>query len=693
MLAVRLVDLALAAEFGLQRLDRDAVRLHATIAAALADQLVDDHALVGVRVGAALASAALLGGAGLVVEQERDTGDRGQFALDGVEFVAMVQRRAGRPLRARRIFAWVVADHGDAGDALGRDLPRHLVRREMALGLLAAGHGDRVVVEQLVGKGDAARDGPADSERAGMGIGAVAEILEDMAALRERRLADPVRAFAAHLGEAGGVAVHPLHHVMAADAGIGARALRHHGRGIMRAARAEIGRAAGDLLRLGEAALRRGDLLQPGAERRVVAVLQQAAAQRDRDIVGVERAMDREEPVAVLVLLADHHRLVLGAVKLLADLDLDQRALLLDHHDQVESFREGLQLGGIDRPGTGELEQADAEIIGADLVDAEIDQGLLHVEIGFADGGDADARLLAAMADDAVQLVGAQIGQHRIALVEMHPAFLLDEIELAADSEAAGRRGVIGRSDDGDAVERTVDGGRRFDVILDAFDADPDRGEARQRDTVQAVIDDLLHAGRVEDRHHPVDQHEFGLMGVGRGFRRVIVAHQADHAALRIGASHVAVAEDVAGAVDARPLAVPEREDAVMLAFAAQARLLRAPDRGRGEVLVEARLEDDVRGSQRLGRSHQLLVEPPERGAAIAGNEAGGVEPGQPVALALHQQHAGDGLRTGEEDLSLVEIVFVVERDVPQRSRLGAGFPWCLGHVRPPGSSFPPTGR
>ena len=222
LVAVRLVDLALAAEFGLQRLDRDAVRLHATIAAALADQLVDDHALVGVRVGAALAPPALLGGAGLVVEQERDAGGRGQFALDGVELVAMVQRRAGRPLRARRIFAGVVADDGDALHALGRDLPCHLVGREMPFRLLAAGHGDGVVVEQLVGEGNAGGDGPADRERAGMGIGAVAEILEDMAALRERRLADPVGAFAAHLGEAGGVAVHPLHHVMAADAGISA---------------------------------------------------------------------------------------------------------------------------------------------------------------------------------------------------------------------------------------------------------------------------------------------------------------------------------------------------------------------------------------------------------------------------------------------------------------------------------------
>ena len=117
--------------------------------------------------------------------------------------------------------------------------------------------------------------------------------------------------------------------------------------------------------------------------------------------------MDREEPLALFVLLADHHRLVGGAVKLLAQLDLDQRALLLDDHDEVEPSGEVLQLLRIERPGAGDLEQADAEIIGADLVKAELLQRLAHVEIGFADGDDADARRLTAGKDGLVELVGA----------------------------------------------------------------------------------------------------------------------------------------------------------------------------------------------------------------------------------------------------------------------------------------------
>ena len=63
----------------------------------------------------------------------------------------------------------------------------------------------------------------------------------------------------------------------------------------------------------------------------------------------------------------------------------------------------------------------------------------------------------------------------------------------------------------------------------------------------------------------------------------------------------IGVAEHVTGPVDARSLAVPHGEHAVVLAVAAQFRLLRAPDRGRCEVFVEPGLEVDVvLGGERL---------------------------------------------------------------------------------------------
>ena len=56
-------------------------------------------------------------------------------------------------------------------------------------------------------------------------------------------LANPGRAFAAHLGKAHGAAVHPNTHEMATNACHGTRAFRHLGTGVVRAARTEPGHA------------------------------------------------------------------------------------------------------------------------------------------------------------------------------------------------------------------------------------------------------------------------------------------------------------------------------------------------------------------------------------------------------------------------------------------------------------------
>src|SRR5262245_66348298 len=80
LVAAGLVDGPLAPELGLERLHRHAVRDHAAIAAALADELIDKHALVGIGEGAALPSPALLGRAGLRSE-ERRVGKEGRYGV------------------------------------------------------------------------------------------------------------------------------------------------------------------------------------------------------------------------------------------------------------------------------------------------------------------------------------------------------------------------------------------------------------------------------------------------------------------------------------------------------------------------------------------------------------------------------------------------------------------------------------
>ena len=109
--------------------------------------------------------------------------------------------------------------------------------------LLAARHGDGIVVENLVGDVHARGNALADRQQAAVKIGAVAQIGKHMLVGRERGLADPGHAFAAHLGEGGGGAVHPGGHVMAANAGHGARTFGHARAGVVRAAAAKPGGA------------------------------------------------------------------------------------------------------------------------------------------------------------------------------------------------------------------------------------------------------------------------------------------------------------------------------------------------------------------------------------------------------------------------------------------------------------------
>jgi hypothetical protein len=286
---------------------------------------------------------------------------------------------------------------------------------------------------------------------------------------------------------------------------------------------------------------------------------------------------------------------------------------------------------------------------------------LQHIEIGLATGDDADLGLRPAAIDDAVEAVGLGIGDGGEALEIVQTAFLLEPVIGGADIEAARRHGEVGGDHRLDAVEPSLDRGRRLHRIMHAFDADPAAGETRQRETVEAVVEKLLDAGGAEDRHHRVEQREFRLMRHGRGLSAMIVARHHQHAAMLGGACRIGVAHHIARAVDTGTLAVPDAEDAVIGALAAHLGLLRAPERGGGKVLVDAGMEFDVVRIEPLRRAHEGLIDAADRRAAIAGDIARRVEPGAPVELLLHQRQAHHGLRPGDMHPRLREIVFVVE--------------------------------
>ena len=87
--------------------------------------------------------------------------------------------------------------------------------------LLAASHGDGVVVQDFVGDVYASSNRLANGQQAAVKVSAVAQIGKDVGIGCKRLLADPRHALAAHLREPHGAAVHPQRHVMAANAGHG----------------------------------------------------------------------------------------------------------------------------------------------------------------------------------------------------------------------------------------------------------------------------------------------------------------------------------------------------------------------------------------------------------------------------------------------------------------------------------------
>jgi hypothetical protein len=75
----------------------------------------------------------------------------------------------------------------------------------------------------------------------------------------------------------------------------------------------------------------------------------------------------------------------------------------------------------------------------------------------------------------------------------------------------------------------------------------------------------------------------------------------------------VGVPERIGRAIQARGFAVPEPGDAFHPGISQTGRQLRALDRGRGEFLVDPRLEDQVVGGEQLGVALQLQVIAAER--------------------------------------------------------------------------------
>ncbi len=102
----------------------------------------------------------------------------------------------------------------------------------------------------------------------------------------------------------------------------------------------------------------------------------------------------RQRPFALLVELADHARahVLAPVVEFFLQLVLDQLAFFLDHQDFFQTLGKAPHAIRLKGPDHADLVEADADLGSQRIIDAEVVEGLAHVEVGLAGGDDAQAR-------------------------------------------------------------------------------------------------------------------------------------------------------------------------------------------------------------------------------------------------------------------------------------------------------------
>ena len=306
----------------------------------------------------------VLGRAGLVVEQHRRPGDRGEHLLRLVEAGAVPHVDALGEL-VGVVPVEVVGGHDHLADTLEQHHLHDVGHADRTDGVLAAGHRDRAVVQQLERDVDAGRHRGADRERTGVEERAVAEVLDEVLALEERRHADPLRTLVAHAREADEIAdalgLHQADHRVAADAAAHERAGLGPGADVVRAAAAEERRPLDRERDERPVADRRGERRET-----VVEACREPGPQWLDQALGVEHPAGGDQRMALVVASPDDRGSLVGVVERVAHEPLEGRVLLLHDDDLGETAGELAHLRRLERHGHQQLEQPDAG--GADRV-------------------------------------------------------------------------------------------------------------------------------------------------------------------------------------------------------------------------------------------------------------------------------------------------------------------------------------
>ena len=208
----------LPAELGLDGKEAQAVRLDAAITAALAHRLVDENALGRLRRLPATALSPEIRSAVLVVHENRRPGCVAQEPLGFLEAVTVPRVDA---CELRRL----VAQNERFLDPFGFERTDQFRNRHRAVDFLRSSHRDHAVVENLEGDVRARGDRLANRQSSRMKERAVAQVLEQVGHVGERRHPDPLDPFAAHVGDPDRGSIHHHRHRVTADPGTGDGAL------------------------------------------------------------------------------------------------------------------------------------------------------------------------------------------------------------------------------------------------------------------------------------------------------------------------------------------------------------------------------------------------------------------------------------------------------------------------------------
>ena len=268
--------------------------------------------------------------------------------------------------------------------------------------------------------------------------------------------------------------------------------------------------------------------------------------------------------------------------------------------------------------------------------------------------------------DDPIEAIGAHVSLRRLE-PRQHLRFGGQRKESQLDIETRGGQHMVLGNHAAHTPRLDADRCRAFHHVGYAFETHPAAGIARQCKPVQPEIEVFLDRRRIKNRHAEMDQRMIALVRGGRGTGTVIVATQHQHAAVARAAGVIAVLQRIAGAIDTRALAIPQREHAVIRRFAEFPDLLRAPHRGCGQVLVDARHEADLVLVEEFLRLPQREIVDAERRAAITRDESRGVQPRRTIAPVLHQRQAHQRLRATQVDAPAGGGVLVIQADLCHR--------------------------